>query len=127
MPVASALMCRFSEKAAKLAMVGAISANPYEPEITAEAVTWAANFVAYATKQMLARSAFYVNEGSFGKIKAHALTLITKHGGTIDRSTLLKNLNVPLTTFKMLIATLLASDMIESEAVEHGKVMYSIK
>jgi len=33
----------------------------------------------------------------------------------------------PLTTFKMLIATLLASDMIESEVAERGKVIYSLQ
>jgi len=122
--VASALLCRFSEKATKLAMVGAISENQSEPQISAEAVIWAANVVAYVTKQMLARSAIYVAEGKFGKLKSRALAMLEKHGGSLDRSTFLKNLSVDLPTFRRLIETLVASDLIEAETINNGKTVY---
>ena len=75
---AAALYCRLYEKAVKLAVLHAISANAEHPEMTAESVHWGAAFATHVTRKMLYESQFYVAEGSFDRLKKRFVGLLAR-------------------------------------------------
>jgi len=124
---ARALVVRMNEKIAKLAMVRAISESPEKPVITGDDVRWAAQFVTHVTKAMLHEAQFHVAEGKFDALVKRFLGLLVKHGGTLDRRSLLRGLHVDHLTFRRIVMTLHMSDEIIEES-EYGKnVVYSLK
>ena len=124
---ARALVVRMNEKIAKLAMIYAISANPFEPIVTSEAVTWAAKFVTHITKAMLHEAQFHVAEGKFDALVKRAISYLERKGGSVDRSSLLRYLHTDAVTLKRLVSTLLMSEVIEDEVISGGKVIYSLR
>ena len=124
---AAALYCRLYEKAMKLALLYAISENPADPVISAEGVYWAARFATHITQKMLYEAQFNLAEGSFDRLKKRFLGLLSKHGGQLDRSTLLRALSVDSMTFQKIVLTLHMCDMIEEETLSRRKVIYTIK
>ena len=124
---AAALYCRLYEKVVKLAVLHAISADPVHPEMTAESVRWAGAFATFVTKKMLYEAQFNVSEGSFDRLKQRFLAMLIKAGGQLDRSTMLKNLNIDATTFQRVVLTLHMCDMIEEEMLSRRKTVYTLK
>ena len=124
---AAALHCRLYEKALKLATLYAISENPEKPVISADAITWGAHFATHVTKKMLYESQFNVSEGAFDRLKQRAIGLISKHGGEIECSTLLKNLHVDAATLQRILHTLHMCDMIEEERIDRRKTIITLK
>jgi len=124
---AAALYCRLYEKALKLAMLYAVSENATTPVITADAVRWGCRFATHVTKKMLYESQFNVSEGSFDRLKQRAVGLISKHGGEIERSVLLKNLHVDAGTLQRILLTLHMCDLIEEERIDRRKTIISLK
>ena len=53
--------------------------------------------------------------------------LLAKAGGQLDRSTLLKNLNIDVTTFQRIVLTLHMCDAIEEEMLSSRKTVYTLK
>ena len=124
---AAALYCRLFEKARKLAVLHAISENPERPVMTPDAVRWATAFATHVTKKMLYEAQFNISEGSFDRLKQRFIAQLVKAGGQLDRSTLLKNLHVDVTTFQRIVLTLHACDMIEEELLSRRKTLYTLK
>lgn len=124
---AAALFVRVPEKALKLALIGAISANPKNPLITAEAVSWATRLTCHLTKRMLYMSQFYVAEGKFDRLKKRFLALLAKAGGQMDRTSLLRSMNIDASTFQKIVMTLHMADMIEEEMLSRRKTIFTLK
>ena len=124
---AAALYCRLHEKMLKLAHLHAISGNPERPVVTAESVRWAAQFAMHVTKKMLYEAQFNVAEGKFDRVKKRFLSLLSRHGGRLDHSTLLRNLPVDAALFKRVVLTLKMCNLIEGEGIIDGKRIYSLK
>ena len=123
----AALYCRLYEKAMKLALLGAISQNPENPQMTAAAVRWGAAFALHVTRKMLYEAQFNVCEGKFDRLKKRFLGLIAKAGGQIDRSTILKAMKIDSATFSKVVLTLHMCDMIEEEPLSGRKTIYTLK
>lgn len=64
-PVGMAIWARANEKARRLALVYACSANHQGPRIDADAAGWACAFVEHQTRRMLFMAAEYVSENEF--------------------------------------------------------------
>jgi len=124
---ARALVVRMNEKIAKLAMIRAISGSPEKPVVTGDDVRWAAQFVAHITKEMLHEAQFHVAEGKFDALVKRFLGLLAKHGGTLDRRTLIKNLHIDHLTFRRIVMTLHMCDSIIEEAESGKNTIYTIK
>jgi hypothetical protein len=60
-----AIWARANEKARRLALIYACSANHVAPQITADAARWACAFVEHQTRRMLFMSTEYVSENEF--------------------------------------------------------------
>ena len=60
-----AIWARANEKARRLALIYACSANHTDPRITADAARWACDFVDHQTRRMLFMAAEYVSENDF--------------------------------------------------------------
>ena len=69
----------------------------------------------------------YVDEGRFDRLKKRFVGLLAKAGGQLDRSTLLKNLNIDSTTFQRIVLTLHMCDAIEEEMLSRRKTIYTLK
>ena len=124
---ARALVVRMNEKIAKLALIRAISSDPTRPVVTGEAVAWAAKFVTHVTKAMLHEAQFHVAEGKFDALVKRFLGLLAKHGGSLDRRGLIKNLHIDHLTFRRIVMTLHMCDAIIEES-EYGKnTVYTLK
>ena len=121
---AHAIVARIDEKISKLALLHALSGNPYSPMITTSAVDWAVQFAAYVVKGMLYEAQFHVAEGRFGKLMERAKSIISKRGGSIDRRDLVRALHCDEAMFRKLIKALLIAEEIEDPAIIDGKVMY---
>ncbi len=124
---AAALYCRLYEKAVKLAVLYAISANPETPQMTAEAVRWGAAFATHVTRKMLYEAQFNIAEGRFDRLKKRFVGLLARHGGQLDRTTLLRHLSIDSATFQRIVLTLHMCDAIEEESISRRKTIYTLK
>ena len=105
----------------------AISTNPEQPQMTADAVTWGSRYAAHVTRKMLYEAQFNVSEGKFDRLKKRFLGLLSKAGGEMDRSTLLKNMTIDSMTFQRIVLTLHMCDLIEEETLSRRKTIYTLK
>ena len=124
---ARALLVRMPEKIAKLTLLSAISRDPEKPLIEACDVDWATRFVTHVSASMLHEAQFHVSEGKFDRLVKRFIGMLDSAGGSLDRSTLLKNLHVDSQTFKRITLTLHMSDMIEEEWLDRRKVVFTLK
>ena len=115
------------EKIAKLTLLSAISRDPEKPLIEACDVDWATRFVTHVSASMLHEAQFHVSEGKFDRLVKRAIGMLDKAGGSLDRSTMLKNLHVDSQTFQRIMLTLHMSDMIEEEWLDRRKVVFTLK
>ena len=123
---AHAIVARIEEKISKLALIYAISKNPFSPRIMVDAVEWAVQFAAYVVKWMLYEAQFHLAEGKFGKLMERAKSVMSKRGGSIDRRDLLRALRCDEATLRRLIKSLLIAEEIESPEIVDGKVTYTL-
>jgi hypothetical protein len=75
-PAGMAIWARVYEKARRLALIYACSANHKQPIITAEAVTWAGAFVEHQTRRMLNMVGRYVCENEFDARRKRLLEIL---------------------------------------------------
>ena len=122
---AQAILARIDEKVSKLALLYAISLNPFSPRIRVDAVEWAVRFAAYVVKWMLYETQFHVAEGKFGKQMEHTKAIISKKGGSIERRDLMRKLHCDEATLKRLVKALLIAEEIEPPAVIDGARAYA--
>ena len=123
---AHAIIARIEEKISKLALIYAISENPFSPRITVRAVEWAVRFAAYVVKWMLYEAQFHLAEGKFGKLMEHAKLVMSKRGGSIERRDLLRALHCDEATLKRLVKALVLAEEIEEPSIVEGKVRYTL-
>ena len=123
---AHAIVSRIEEKISKLALIYAISGNPFSPRITVGAVEWAVQFAAYVVKWMLYEAQFHLAEGRFGKLMERAKSVISKRGGSIERRDLLRALHCDEATLKRLVKALLIAEEIEAPSMVEGKITYTL-
>ena len=123
---AHAIVARIDEKVSKLALLYAISFNPFSPRITVEAVEWAVRFAAHVVNWMLYEAQFHVAEGKFGKLMERTKAIISKRGGSIERRDLFRMLHCDEATFIRLIKALLIAEEIEQPSLIDGKVVYTL-
>jgi len=76
-PAAMAIWARACEKARKLALVHAVSADHLQPRIDERAVQWAWRFVDYQTRRMLFMAGQHVAEGEFDAKCKRMLEVLT--------------------------------------------------
>jgi hypothetical protein len=85
-PVGMAIWARAHEKARRLALIYACSANPQAPQITEAGARWACELVRHQTRRMLFMAGEHVSENEFdARCKKLVTTLRTwraKHGDT---------------------------------------------
>ena len=95
--------------------------------MTPDAVRWATAFATHVTKKMLYEAQFNVSEGSFDRLKQRAVGIITRNGGEIERSALLRSLHVDAATLQRILLTLHMCDQIEEERIDRRKTIITLK
>ena len=53
--------------------------------------------------------------------------LLARHGGQLDRTTLLRHLSIDSATFQRIVLTLHMCDAIEEESISRRKTIYTLK
>lgn len=119
-----ALWTRGAEKAARLALLHAISENPDEPLITEPAVRWGWAIVEHLTKRMLYQASVYVHDNEFDALRQKALRQIRNQGGEISHGHLLRNLHIDSDTMRRVIDTLIQSELITVQPLQRGGLKY---
>lgn len=82
------LWSRAEEKACRLALVYACSANPHNPKIDAPAATWAVRLVTHLTERLIHLASRWVSHGYFDAQQNRVYRVIEDAGGTVSRSEL---------------------------------------
>jgi hypothetical protein len=82
------LWARAEEKACRLALVYACSANAEKPVIDADAARWACDLSSYLTRRMLYIAHEWVADGVFDARQKRVVRVVRKAGGKISRSEL---------------------------------------
>ena len=122
-----ALWSRAAEKSAKLALLCAISENPFEPLISAESVGWAWRVSEHLTRRMLYQASVYVHDNEFDALRQKALRCIRDYGhGKMKHGMLLRHMHVEAETLRRIIETLVQSEMITAQALSRGGYLYTL-
>jgi hypothetical protein len=82
------LWARAEEKACRLALIYACSANAQKPVIDADAARWACELSSYLTRRMLYIAHEWVADGVFDARQKRVVRVVRKAGGKISRSEL---------------------------------------
>lgn len=82
------LWARAEEKACRLALIYACSANAQKPVIDADAARWACDLSSYLTRRMLYIAHEWVADGVFDARQKRVVRVVRKAGGMISRSEL---------------------------------------
>lgn len=82
------LWARAEEKACRLALIYACSADAQKPVINEDAARWACDLSAYLTRRMLYIAHEWVAEGVFDARQKRVVRVVRKAGGRISRSEL---------------------------------------
>jgi hypothetical protein len=110
-----AVWARCFEHVAKLSLLYAVSANPFEPEVTQDAVKWARQFVDAQIQRMLSAVAEGMHETPFDKLVKRLKAKIATTKGGVPHSELLKYSKVNTKEFATAISTL--QERMEIEAI----------
>ena len=122
-----ALWSRAAEKCSKLALLYAISENPREPLISADAVAWAWRVVEHLTHRMLYQASVYVHDNEFDALRQKALRYLRDYGhGTLMHGQLLRYMHIDADTFRRVIETLLQSELITATELTRGGYRYTM-
>jgi Bifunctional DNA primase/polymerase, N-terminal/Primase C terminal 1 (PriCT-1)/Protein of unknown function (DUF3987) len=123
--VAMAIWARAYEKARRLALIYACSANHMSPQITVEAASWAQAFVEHQTRRMLFTAGCHASESDFDAKRKRMLDVLAKwqdqHG---DRGMpfWMINRKLPWTTreHEEIRETLIAQRLLEVQVTSTG-------
>ncbi|MBX3404547.1 MAG: DUF3987 domain-containing protein [Phycisphaeraceae bacterium] len=78
----AAVWSRAEEKACRLALIYACSANPENPVIEELAASWACDLSSYVTRRLLFEAHVRIADGQFDARQKRVLRIIDEHGGT---------------------------------------------
>lgn len=113
---ARALWARAEEKACRLALIYAASANRDERMVTGEAATWACAMADYLTRRMLWLAHTWVSENQFDAKQKNVIRIVRDAGGTMTRSELSRRTRAISTRERVeLIENLKATGQIREE------------
>jgi len=70
---------------------------------------------------------FHIAEGKFDALVKRFLGLLTKHGGSLDRRSIIRGLHVDHMTFRRIVMTLHMCDAIIEESECSKNVVYTLK
>jgi len=118
---ARSLWARVEEKACRLALVYACSANREQLQIDKPAAQWACELSTYLTRRMLMLANQWVADGSFDAQQKKVLRIIRQAGGRIGRNELCRrtqSLSVRLR--EEIVQNLLATGQIEDRSESNG-------
>lgn len=82
----TAIIARYAENVAKLALIAAISDNPVAPEMTEDHVVWAHDLVDHCVYTMLRESDRYVADNQIEADKKWVLDMIAKGGVNVSQN-----------------------------------------
>lgn len=87
-PATASVWARAEEKACRLALIYACSADPGSPRIDADAAGWAAEVSEYMTRRMIYLADEWVSDGTFDARQKRVIRIIRDHGASMSRSEL---------------------------------------
>ncbi|MCR5413636.1 MAG: bifunctional DNA primase/polymerase [Kiritimatiellae bacterium] len=120
------LWSRAAEKAMKLALLRAISANPRDPLLTPEDVRWGWRLVDHLTRQTIYRASLFVSNGFFDYDRKQFLRLLAETGGRMSHSTMLRRTGFKAAALREIAETLVESDLISIEYGKNRKTIYKL-
>ncbi len=123
-----ALWSRAAEKAARLALLYAISENVNEPVITPAALTWGWTLSDFATRKMLYNASVYVHNNEFDAQRQKVIRILTEYDGSLPHSALLRKMKIDSDAFRKVINTMLESEELVAESIDGkgGGVNYQL-
>ncbi|RMF71693.1 MAG: DUF3987 domain-containing protein, partial [Planctomycetota bacterium] len=125
------LWARAEEKACRLALIYACSANREAPQIDADAACWACDVADYLTRRMLFVAHEWVADGLFDARQKKVLRIIRQAGGQIGRRELSRRTqSLTQRERQEVIDNLIETDQIEVVVTPTGtrpKVSYAIR
>lgn len=123
-----ALWTRGAEKVSRLALLYALSENPYDPLITDVAVNWAWKLVEHLTKRLLFQASVYVHDNEFDALRQKAIRYLRDYGthGALTHGALLRYMHIDSDTFRKVIETLVQSELISATPLSRGGFRYAI-
>jgi len=121
-----ALWTRGAEKASRLALLYALSENPFDPLITDAAVEWAWRVVEHLTKRLLFQASVYVHDNEFDALRQKAIRLLRDYGGSMNHGMLLRYMHVDADTLRKVVETLVQSELVVATQLVKGGVKYAL-
>ena len=122
-----ALWSRGAEKTAKLALLYALSENPYDPLITDTAVDWGWRLVSHLTKRLLYQASVYVHDNEFDALRQKALRYLRDYGnGSLNHGKLLQYMHIDSDMMRKVIDTLIQSELITVSKITKGGIRYTL-
>ena len=123
------LWSRAAEKAARLALLYAISENVNEPIISAAAVQWGWTLSDFATRKMLYNASVYVHNNEFDAQRQKVIRLLLEFGeGSMLHGELLRRMHIDSDAFRKVINTMLESEELTAQPVDGkgGGLLYRL-
>jgi hypothetical protein len=118
---ARSLWARVEEKACRLALIYACSANREQLEIDEPAAQWACELSTYLTRRMLMLANQWIADGSFDALQKKVLRIVRQAGGRIGRNELCRRTqSFSVRLREDIIQNLLATGQIEEQSEANG-------
>lgn len=113
--IGTALWGRAYEKVRKLAMVYALSENPYQPQLSKEGATWAYEIVSWSVRRLLHKASLFMFSTGFEEIAVRIRRALATAGGTLQRRDALRASRVDSATFGKVMDTMLETGEVIQE------------
>lgn len=113
--IGTALWGRAYEKVRKLAMVYALSENPYQPQLSKEGATWAYEIVGWSVRRLLHKASLFMFSTGFEEIAVRIRRALATAGGTLQRRDALRASRVDSATFGKVMDTMLETGEVIQE------------
>lgn len=119
---AMAIIARAGEQATKLAMLHAVSSDPFSLRIRAASVEWATRFVDHHVGKLLALAASAIGESDFDRATMRVLERVAASPDGISHSDLLRFCRMRGDEFRKLVATMIErGDLVQRDTTTGGR------
>lgn len=113
--IGTALWGRAYEKVRKLAMVYALSENPYEPHFSEAGATWAYDIVSWSVRRLLHKASLFMFTTAFEEVAVRIRRALATAGGTLQHKQALRASRVDSATFMKIMDTMLETGEVTRE------------
>ena len=121
-PIVRAIWARAEEKARRLALIFACSANREQPEIDGDAARWACALAAYLSKRLVFLAGEWIADGAFDGRQKKVIRIIRASGGQITRAQLYRKTQaLPMRERDDILSNLLATRQVVEIEERSGK------